>query len=181
MPNPEIPKIRPVGSPLAKKYGATNSIGEPVKNLVPVKKSQRVVSRRDGMSPNEIANGRTPDDGRSASIAALRLLHGPSLAQLERLQRVAKAKAKSSTQVAVYDANGTLIGVIDPDDIVKLGSTTPPATSAPAAAPMPGPGDNPGVVPVAKSRLLRTSRVVRSISQQNADFHAKLALKRGRR
>lgn len=193
-----IPKIRPVGSPLAKVYGATNSQGEPKSNVVPVEKSQRVPSRRDGMSPNEVVNGRPADDeGHRRSLAALTALHGPSIAQLERLQRVRKAKAKTA-QVAVFDANGNLIGTVDQADIVELASTTAPAktaapftpsTTAPTAAPAPGePGSNPprtGTMPVAKSRLQRTGRVIQSIASQNAAFHrrqdAKQALKRGRR
>lgn len=149
MTNNNIPKHRPPGSGYAKAYGATNPDGTPAKNLPPVRKAQRAVSPRDGLSPNEVAAGRRePDAGRRATSQAIALLYGPSIAGLERVAKTA-AKTKLPPGARVVDGNGTLLGIVGADgtyvEVVQATAPTAPAAkTAPTSAPAMGePGSNP--------------------------------------
>ena len=51
-----------------------------------------------------------------------------------------KAKAKTATQVPVYDSTGQLVGLVDQDAITAIAAPMPPAGQKPqAAAPAPAP------------------------------------------
>lgn len=173
-----IPKYRPEGSPLAARYGATNHDGTPV--AVKVQKQQTRKPQRppahDGLSPNERAGigRRSPADTNQAQ--ALRNLRAAFSPPSPR-RRV--AKAKGDPMMAVFDANGTLMGVIDPADLNPLASGTPAAPAAPAkptavTAPEPVVVDpatgDPVTAAVAKAmrrRPVARQRVAKQLAQQS--------------
>ena len=168
MPNipSHVPLERAPGSPYANAYGATDRNGNPIANKVA---KARVSPRRTpvALSPLERAAGkRTPDrTNGDRTLSALRMAFSPP--SPTPLRRVAKAKDDVSDMIAVYDANGNLLGVCDPADMQALSTGTP---AQPAAQPdsmersdsmpaVPGsPAVPPTVQPVAKSRKPLTLR-----------------------
>jgi hypothetical protein len=93
-------------------------------------------------------------------------LHGVvAQGAIQSPRRVVK-KADLDEMIAVYTADGTLLGVVDPEDVTPLSSGNPvqptPAAQAapdPSTAPVPGsPAVPPIPQPVAKSRKPLTLR-----------------------
>ena len=136
---PNIPLYRPPGSPLAKAYGASDRNGNPIANKV--EKSQDWTPThqspdRVALSPLERHAGLTIPDGQrrqQATFQALRAAFSPP--SPTPLRRVAKAKGDVSDMIAVYDANGNLLGVCDPADMQALSTGTPAQPAAPSAQP----------------------------------------------
>lgn len=128
-------KYRAEGSAQAREYGATNIDGSRVRpKKTPVVKAQRRPRKvstleRDGAASlaHDRRRGVNPDPhGQLASFDALRRAFSPPGA----LRSVKKAKDKTP-QVAVYDANGNLLGIVDPDDLMPLATGTPVQPGSP--------------------------------------------------
>ncbi len=123
MTDSNIPKYRPAGSPLARAYGATNADGTPAKNVVR-KSASRTAPKTNttkGVSPNEragVAVVTKSAASQAQTLEALRRAFNPP--QTRRVR-----KASGTPQVAVYDAQGNLIGTADQADIAPLASGTP--------------------------------------------------------
>jgi hypothetical protein len=197
MPNNQnIPKVRAKGSPYADNYGATDSDGNPVANVV--RKQQAHRPTPIPVSPNEKAGATRPtleESTRAQSLARLTLLHSTPA----EVARVAKAlsfyssvtktrrtpavpcydrrhklvgfttrrafrrvrKAKGDPQIACFDQNGTLLGLVDPDDMNAVVSATPGQSAAGSTDTDRGTGltvGDPAAQPVAKAQARRIFR-----------------------
>jgi len=140
MPNipSHVPLERAPGSPYANAYGATDRNGNPIANKVAKSQDWTPTHQspdRVALSPLERHAGLTIPDGQRRQQATFQALRAAFSPPGTSLRRVAKAKGDVSDMIAVYDANGNLLGVCDPADMQALSTGTPAQPAAPSAQP----------------------------------------------
>jgi hypothetical protein len=115
MPNNQnIPKVRAKGSPYADNYGATDSDGNPVANVV--RKQRATPPVRRAVSPNEKAGAVQPtmaESTRAETHDAFRLIYS-SPTEVRKAEKAlnfyAVTKTKRAPVVACYDRRHKLVG-----------------------------------------------------------------------